>query len=1244
MRMILILCMFCAMIAGADDRIEVIRKADWGASGALKMLQKEGAPGRAFSAKVSSDIRTPSGNPALEITVDGDEPGGTPRQIWLHATLEAAKGEAFMIRFPFKGKVSAPFTASTYRAGGDWRPLGVGGSRKFEANSEWQEAEIRIVSELEGKLYLRMPSLNLNALKKGDVLYLGEVTIGRELPVERSRNPVLLHEYRWTEATVKNIGKENASGNDFEATSQDGNLELKMLKHDGKTNTGGRQVWMNTGFQPEKGKHYRVSFQAKSSVPGKFDVTAYQAGGEWRGLGQPSRLQVELNGEWQEVIWNCVSGLDWKGTMRLPAFSFGGFPAGATIAIGKVRIEELMEFQALEATGDTVTPAGVFAAFPGSQQLYCGIPFLRREIVSVGEQAELKMAAPAGPGEALYLLHTGDALSEKQIGSVSFYAGDKKVKSVPVQLGQELDNIRSSRLLPNGVPGCRTSDGTDELRLFVSRFSLPLETFDRIVLERIPGAGRWLLYAASLTPLAANEKEARQVKFVANSEWCPMDLDDLYVKKGTALDLAGIVDRVPCGTYGRVVVNGNGRTVFEKRPETPVRFIGYSFGPSPNNISKDKKAVEAFADALAAQGYNMVRFHGINGLLMSRHKWDGKLYDDPDTIPFIEDHEDRFHYLVHCLKQRGIYIYLDLATFSSGWTTADVWGGGPQGFAYGLIAGNEQYRANYRAGVLRMLRAQNPYTGMKLADDPVFAVMLFYNEQNLRWSMSDYMGKLMQPKWIEFLKAKYGTLDKVRGAWTETPPPADATWESLPILNMPATQQATEFARDMAEFIVKVELETTDWYKSVMKEVGYRGLTTQWDFIYRLSEIPARASVPVVSQHAYHAHPSNFISVNSHVPQSSVITSGCSMFRVLAPVRMIDRPYMVAEYGQVFWNRFRHEQGLSGAYGALQEWDLLMVHSTPTVKAGTRILPFHAGSDPAIRAAEVVTAYAYLRGDVAPAKNTIVFPITDEFIFQKNRPFTAFNGNLAFLFAVSRIGARYEGDIQRNIKADLEVKPLGGAGFNDFGMYGTVTDSYRGTDVLRDELARMRELKLIGAENRTDPEKGIYQSDTGEITMHLHKGGILDVITPRLEGSTVKANEMRKLGRLTIVASSCPAAFTVIARNAEKTVATDDSLLLVINTDALNSAMTFADSTRERLIDIGTLPVLYQTGQFEVKVRNSTLVEPVVHALKLNGERGDKLPARYENGELIFKVDTAKLPVAGPTPFFEITSLGQGRK
>ena len=74
------------------------------------------------------------------------------------------------------------------------------------------------------------------------------------------------------------------------------------------------------------------------------------------------------------------------------------------------------------------------------------------------------------------------------------------MKSLPVRRGVEVGDVRSPKPCSNGFPGGRVSDGRDALGMYVSRFELPPEPFDRIVLERAPGNGDWYVAAASPTP------------------------------------------------------------------------------------------------------------------------------------------------------------------------------------------------------------------------------------------------------------------------------------------------------------------------------------------------------------------------------------------------------------------------------------------------------------------------------------------------------------------------------------------------------------------------------------------------------------------------------------------------------------------------------------------------------------------------------------------------------------------------
>ena len=69
----------------------------------------------------------------------------------------------------------------------------------------------------------------------------------------------------------------------------------------------------------------------------------------------------------------------------------------------------------------------------------------------------------------------------------------------------------------------------------------------------------------------------------------------------------------------------------------------------------------------------------------------------------------------------------------------------------------------------------------------------------------------------------------------------------------------------------------------------------------------------------------------------------------------------------------------------------------------------------------------------------------------------------------------------------------------------------------------------------------------------------------------------------------------------------------------------------------GKMPILLQTGRFEVAFRNGSAVKMKAYALRMNGERLAELPLKRNGSELVLSVDTAALP-AGPAIYYELTA------
>jgi len=335
----------------------------------------------------------------------------------------------------------------------------------------------------------------------------------------------------------------------------------------------------------------------------------------------------------------------------------------------------------------------------------------------------------------------------------------------------------------------------------------------------------------------------------------------------------------------------------------------------------------------------------------------------------------------------------------------------------------------------------------------------------------------------------------------------------------------------------------------------------------------------------------------------------------------------------VFWNQFRHEQGLLfGAGAALQGWNAVNCHAGQVQFAGSRLQPFDAGFDPVIRAAETVTALAYLRGDVAEAKNSVEIPLTYDFIFD-GRALFGLSDELSKLWPICKVGIIYQKP-KANIKPVLTVYPDGIAKLGGTDMFTSVENSLS-TANLSQVVAKLRDLKAIGESNRSDPAKGIFESDTGEIYLDTN-AGLLAVNTPRLAGVILKKQGSYTAGALAVQTCDVPASVTIASLDANATLKTGKRLLIVFGTDALNNNMKFRDDRREVLDQLGGKPVLLRTGKLELALdRGQTAQKATLYSLKLNGERMDQIPVAVEDGKLIITIDTQTLP-GGPTPFFEL--------
>ena len=430
------------------------------------------------------------------------------------------------------------------------------------------------------------------------------------------------------------------------------------------------------------------------------------------------------------------------------------------------------------------------------------------------------------------------------------------------------------------------------------------------------------------------------------------------------------------------------------------------------------------------------------------------------------------------------------------------------------------------------------------------------------------------------------------------------------------------------------------------------GLVNQYDNSNRLVNLAVGTRYPSVTNHLYHWCPHKFFYPGSSQGASSALFSGIGYLRKAARQRPAGKPYGVTEYGEPYWNSHRFQQGLGfGAYSAFQDFDMLIVHSTPVMKAGGELRPFSGGNDPAVRAAEVITGCAFLRGDISPARHRAVWEFDRKFMLKNFDRLTESTASFAAL--LTGIGLAYED----HPEADLHF-PLETASANEF--FGSeFYRHFKGSKKFNALVAELRRRGILAADNATDPAKGIYETESGELKLDIMRE-LLTAVTPRLEGALLPAGETAALPHLKILPGDAEGALALIAQDGSRDLDHCRRALLVCATNALNTHSKFliqdesevegkyiSDTEgrvyrpqpgEEVLLDNGHAPVLRQVRRGEFELKLPAVRHPEIYAVRFNGERESRIGCTVRNGLILFRLD------ASPSPFFEVVARGFAEK
>lgn len=844
-------------------------------------------------------------------------------------------------------------------------------------------------------------------------------------------------------------------------------------------------------------------------------------------------------------------------------------------------------------------------------------------------------------GRWLYLLHTltwGHGF-RKTAGFIDLTGKNGKKQTIPVRGGTDVGDWWSPSRLKNAFPASLwQNSGGGTVGVYGSKFKLDPELGElaEITFRASNDSAVWLLLAATLSPQEYSFPKQTTHTIRADNVWRPLPLPTRGgVIPGSALDLSGNFPAQPVGTLGRVIINKEGHLAFEKNPSRPVRFLCATILTDPFGGRGEAKPefvsdsmISEYAKQLRMQGYNMVRFHYLDAVLMAGSDKDFQF--NPKTL-------DQFDRFIHALKQNGIYVNFDAMASRIGWSHGYSWSAKPgdkRNFKLDIYF-NPEVRKNWENGMRALLTRVNPYTKTRLVDDPVLALAVSFNEQEFAFtSGSDFSQAKME--WIRFLKRRYSSIDALKKAWGKA---ADSyrDFDSIPVFLPEELQESSGKGKDISRFIGEQESALALWYRETLRKIGFRGLIASFNMGQALRHIAAREANDYIALNGYHAHPFG----NAMDPEGSIAGAG-KILRGFASTRVYGKPFVCTEHGHAFWNSYRYEQGfVMGAYAAFQAMDGLTAFSNQiTVRPEVHtIKTFQLQHDVILKSQELLTAFLFRRGDVKTAESLVRVRLDPEAIYSTGVSNEALHSGQTLLalvtgFAVETGDRRAVGKNQTVIPAaggsSLIIRRQGTAG------YTQATDSHDDTFQFDEAIQNLKQAKFLPENNRSSEKQGLYESSTGELFLNAKKH-FMSINTPRFQGICGEAGTTAKLKEFEIKELGVRGNLSALSLENGKTLADSEHILIVFATNALNTGMVFEDAKHRTRIQNGRTPILLETGRFRAALSNRNAGKFKLYALGIDGKRLAELPLTRSSGTIGIDVDTAAIP-NGPALYFELTA------
>lgn len=656
--------------------------------------------------------------------------------------------------------------------------------------------------------------------------------------------------------------------------------------------------------------------------------------------------------------------------------------------------------------------------------------------------------------------------------------------------------------------------------------------------------------------------------------WVPYDYA-LTPAAGGPLDFSFLLD-APAGKYGRVEVRGDD-FVFADRPEQPVRFYGTNVVYGANFPAKEDAAL--FTDQLARIGYNALRFHHFDDMLRDR---DGAGYFDAERL-------DRMDHLVHCAKQRGIYLSIDI--YCSRKIPAGTLSDHPEGTHYGfkgMVPIMDSAMADWQRFARELLEHVNPYTGVAWKDEPALTGICLINEGNIFYTWG-------------------AAKDRYREAfdrWLTARGEADLEGDA---------RKAARF-----QFLVETGRAADRQMSDYLRELGCQVPLTSTNYMNQIALSLIRQDYDYVDNHLYWDHSDqmgDWALPWKYDGRSALAREG-AMPRENMPSRIFGKPFAQTEVNFLFPNRYRSEGGpLLAAYACLQDWDALYHFGhgggAKIMKQVSPTLYFDSYSDPIGMLAERISLLAFQRSVLEPAGLRIPFLIGPG-AARDHRVLDWEQGRVPE--AYRRLGLVAQ--VGTVILEDGEVL----TGDYDAAVIGPGVDAEQagGIPAVAADDAIIEALQQHGVLPADAIDGDRYRTADGRVTLDADGGFVMRA--PSMEAFVVYPGKPLAGDVVSVADTDTFCSVAVIALDGEA-LARSRHLLVLHLTDSKNTGQRFRSDDWKILEEWGELPHLVRAGTARVHLQGA-FRGAECWSLDHAGQRRQRIAIERAEGGIVLPLDT----------------------